>query len=103
MRYSAVSDNVKGVVFWEGSKKALDVWTEGWRHEIHPDALEHFEYVRAVVKSDGFVSVENLSLSAGSLGWAMEFEITVSIGYELLKGCIHCRASCIGITVIDVH
>ena len=33
-------------------EKALDVWTEGWRDEIHSDALEHFEYVRAVVKSD---------------------------------------------------
>ena len=32
----------------------------------------------------------------------MEFEIAVSVRDELLKGFIHCRASRVGITVIDV-
>ena len=55
------------------------------------------------MESDGFVGVENLCLTAGSLGWAVKWEISVSIGYQLSKVRVHLRACGVTITVVDVH
>ena len=55
------------------------------------------------MESDGFVGVENLCLTAGSLGWAVKWEVAVAIGNQLSKVCVHLRAGGVTITVIDVH
>jgi hypothetical protein len=55
------------------------------------------------VESNGFIFVEDLDLATGSLGWAVKWEVAVSISYKFLKVLVHLRASGIAITVVDVH
>ena len=55
------------------------------------------------MESNGFIFVEDLDLAAGSLRWAVKWEVAVSISYEFLKVLVHLRASGIAITVVDVH
>ncbi len=55
------------------------------------------------MESNGFIFVEDLDLATGSLGWAVKWEVAVSISNQFLKVFVHLRASGIAITVVDVH